>query len=269
MEGQRPEGCGTGPEAWLDAIVAAGFDGLLVPTTTPDLLATCAEVRRRGLGLALGCIASSGRDLDPVLAVVEALGRGVVDHVNLQPDHRTRTVRESLDPLRAWAALAAAADLPLYVETHRGRMTNDLLFTLDLLEALPELTLTADLSHYVVAREMRLPISAENQAWLGAVLARSRAFHGRVGSAAQIQGQIGFAQNRAWLECFEGWWEDGLRRLASELPPDATVVFTTELGPPPFYAVRGPDGAELSDRWQESLELMRRAREIGARVGAL
>ena len=56
-------------------------------------------------------------------------------------------------------------------------MTNDLFLTLDLLKTLPELRLTADLSHYVVSREFPYPLRDDNHADFRAILDRSHAFH--------------------------------------------------------------------------------------------
>ena len=39
----------------------------------------------------------------------------------------------------------------------------------------------------------------------------------------------------------------------------------TELGPP-WYAITGADGRELSDRWEEAVFLKDQVREIWARV---
>jgi hypothetical protein len=38
------------------------------------------------------------------------------------------------------------------------------------------------------------------------------------------------------------------------------LIFTTELGPRP-YAIRGADGEELSDRWEEALRTTELVRE--------
>jgi hypothetical protein len=47
--------------------------------------------------------------------------------------------------------------------------------------------------------------------------------------------------------------------------PDDELVFVAELGPP-WYAITGADGQELSDRWQEALLLKDHVRDIWAEV---
>ena len=49
--------------------------------------------------------------------------------------------------------------------------------------------------------------------------------------------------------------------------PDDELVFVSELGPP-WYAITGADGQELSDRWQEAQSLKDHVRDIWARVEA-
>jgi hypothetical protein len=174
-----------------------------------------------------------------------------------------RDVEGMIAVARRWIDIADQAGFPLLFETHRHGLLNDLYPTLALLDAVEGLNLCADLSHFVVDREFSLPIDAEAEAMIGQVLGRSWAFQGRVASGEQVQVQSGFPQHRAWTEQFLRWWDAGLRSWRSRAPQDAVVTFLCELGPPP-YAITGPDGLELSNRWDEALILRERMSALWA-----
>ena len=149
---------------------------------------------------------------------------------------------------------AAEAGVTLLFETHRDCTLNDLHYTLRLIREVPEMRLCADMSHFVLDREMRLPLSDTDRESMRSILARSDCFQGRISNAEQIQVPIGFPQHQAWVRQFRDWWQEGIRMWRDRNDDDATLVFLCELGPPP-YAITGPDGRELSDRWQEAITI--------------
>jgi hypothetical protein len=67
------------------------------------------------------------------------------------------------------------------------------------------------------------------------------------------------------VDLFMGWWEYGIRSWRRRADPDATLTFLCELGPP-TYAITGADGYELSDRWQEALEMRDMIRALWRRI---
>jgi hypothetical protein len=256
-------------EARMDRIAEAGYDGVSISFTDAEAARSlCALAVERGLRIQASYFPTSVDGLEPVFETILAVGREHVDHLNLQPNVRPRTVEECVPYLLAWRALAASAGVPVYVETHRDRMTTDLLFTLDLLDALPALELTADLSHFLVGREFAWPVCEADHAMIQAVLRRARAYHGRVASREQVQIQTSFAHHAQWVDLFAGWWEWGFRDFRQNAADDAILTFTTELGPPRWYAITGADGEELSDRWAEALEMKGLVEGIWSRLEA-
>jgi sugar phosphate isomerase/epimerase len=160
MERRHPDGLEWSLETKLRMIHEAGYDGVGLRFIDPDYVRTATRfLRDHGMSWQAQCYPKTVADLEPVLALVAEHG---ADHVNLQPDVRPYDVDECIPLLEGWIEMAARAGVPLHVETHRNRMTTDLFFTLHLLDKIPDMRLTADLSHYLVGREFEWPISDEN-----------------------------------------------------------------------------------------------------------
>jgi hypothetical protein len=177
-------------------------------------------------------------------------------------------VADMIPVIEGWLRVSEQEGMPIQFETHRNCITNDLFTAVQLLDAVPAMRLAADLSHYVVDREMPCPPPAPLQALITRILERSDSFQGRIAARGQIQIPLGFAQNAKWVALFRGWWRQGFAAWrARHADDDAALVFLCELGPPD-YALTGADGRELSDRWAEALLLARWARDLWRELAA-
>jgi hypothetical protein len=247
----------------LAMIRDAGFDGAGVRFIDPAFATEVTSfLRSHDMIWQAQCYPRDVDGLKPVLELVTRLG---ADHVNLQPDVRPQRTEQCIPLLEGWRRLAEQAGVAVNIETHRDRMTTDLLFTLQLLDCFPDLRLTADVSHYLVGREFAWPVDDVNHAMIHRILDQSWAIHGRIASREQVQVSLGFPQHAGWVELFMGWWEYAIRSWRKRAGPDAILTFLCELGPPP-YAITGPDGAELSDRWQDALVMKQMIRALWQRI---
>ena len=259
MERRHTDGVERTLEQNVEMIKKAGYDGLSGQyVKRDDVRRLAALAKAEGLAIEGQCFPQTVDDLKPILELATEFG---LHHLDLQPDVRPRRLNDCVPIVEGWRRLMEEVDFPVYIETHRDRMTTDLFFVLDLLECFPDLRLLGDLSHFLVGREFATPIDDVNHAMIHRVLENCWAFHGRVASREQVQIEISFPHHKMWLDIFLGWWEYGFRSWRKRSAADAETTFTCELGPKP-YSITGRDGNDTTDRWAEALMMRDRVREI-------
>lgn len=259
MERRHTDGVERSIEQNVEMIVGAGYDGLSMSVTDPASFRRAAGLLGPGHdAIEAHCFPKTVDDLKPVLDLCTSVG---VRQLDVQADVRPRRIADCIPLLEGWWRLAELVDFPVYLETHRDRMTTDLYFTLDLLDAMPDLRLIGDLSHFLVGREFSVPLTEESQAYMRRIIDQCWSFHGRVASREQVQIEISFPHHRPWLDIFLGWWEYGFRSWRRRAGSDDSLIFVCELGPKP-YAITGPDGNDTTDRWREALLLRDHAKAL-------
>lgn len=263
MERRHPDGIERSIEQNLEMIQQEGFEGVSTSCIDPERVSLIASALA-GSGLAVEGVCFP-RTLDDLKIAIDLGQQPGALHLNVQPDVRPRRVEDCIPLLEGWIREAQEAGMPIYFETHRNRMTTDLLFTLDLIERLPEMRILADLSHVLLGREFWYPICDEDESLVCQVLERTWAFHGRVASREQIQVEITFPQHKIWLDLFLRWWEYGFRSWRKRAGVDAILSFTCELGPRP-YAITDRESNDTTDRWQEALLIKSLVRAVFERT---
>jgi hypothetical protein len=226
--------------------------------------ATVPYFARTGLRGGLTAFPKSVEALRPALALAHRIA---APYVVVIGQEMPVEVADMIPVIERWLRIAEREKMPIQFETHRNCITNDLFTTVQLLDAVPDMRLAADLSHYVVDREMPCPPTAALQILITKILERSDSFQGRIAARGQIQIPLDFPQNAKWVALFRSWWRQGFASWRRRHETDAMpLVFLSELGPPD-YAITDVDGRELSNRWTEGLTLARWARELWSETG--
>lgn len=261
MELRSPSLAERTPEEAFKMVADAGFDGMCLDPSVAEIqenLDLKPLFEKHGLGCMVNAFPYAADELVPLLDFATEMNACMVNVISgvmpIRPEDAVAVVRQ-------WIDAAGERDMQLLFETHRDGLLNDLYFTLQLMDLVPEMRLCADLSHFVVDRELRAPVPERDAQYISTVLSRSDCFQGRIANREQVQIQIDFPQHQVWVDIFKGWWTDGMREWRKRNADDATLIFLCELGPPP-YAITDGDQNELSDRWVESLQIRDWALEI-------
>lgn len=240
----------------------AGFDGLAIDLGAADV-ATAHEVRphleREGLTPLIVAFPRTVDSLRDTLRMAKDFG---APFVNVIGQVFPLTVEGAIPVVRRWIEMSNDEDMPVQFETHRNCLTNDLFATLSLLDAVPEMRLAGDFSHFIVDREFKLPLSPWERGLIDRCIARCDSFQGRVASRQQIQLQLDFPQHAKWVALFQDFWRGGFADWRAR-NASGDLLFLCELGPPE-YAMTGPDGREMSDRWAEALQIKSTVESIWA-----
>jgi hypothetical protein len=267
MELRRPDGKERTLEESFEMVAAAGYNGMAIDFGATDV-ATAYKAKPLFEKHKLGCLLIAfPRSISALAPVLEMAKEFNAPFVNVIGKVMPISVEGMIPVVRRWIEMAETAGVTIHFETHRNCLTNDLFATIQLLDAVPEMTLSADLSHYVVGREFDFPVPHSMHELIRRIMQRAESFQGRIATREQVQVPIGFPQHRKYLDLFLGWWEEGFRMWRRRAAPGARLNFLCELGPRD-YAITGADGHELSNRWDEALILRDHARAIWSKLDA-
>lgn len=265
MEYKRPDGFELSLEEKIAKISTAGFKGVSFDIgyhTIETITEAMPLLQQYGLDLVYNAFVKSSVHYEEV---IEFIAKQPIQprFIAIVGQVEPWSVDEIASITKEWLAISEKAGIKSFVEIHRNCMTNDLLFTLQLLQKVPELLMVADLSHTLVNQEYYLPLPDLANQRISEFLTRAEAFHGRVGTREQVQVPFLFQQNKPWFELFQQWWLEGfeqwIKRHGKE--NNDACVFLCELGPP-VYAITDANGEELSDRWQEALVMKATAENL-------
>jgi sugar phosphate isomerase/epimerase len=241
---------------YLDRVVADGFDGaessLLALAEPPEEIKSL--IADHGLIL-IAQIHTHGKTPDEhqesmthLVHLAQACG---ARFVNCHTGSDFFSFEDNVALLRHAKVLADDFGLPVLHETHRGRALFSLPDTLCYLEVLPELELTADLSHFMCVHESEL---RDRKELLDRVIARTRHIHARVGFAEGPQVPHPLAPEwSGLLEHYLDLW----KRMAAVITESGfpAVTITPEAGPPGYMPVLPFTNMPVADAWTVNVQM--------------
>ncbi len=147
-------------------------------------------------------------------------------------------------------------DIPIYHETHRGRFSYNLPDTKKYIEAIPDLKMTLDISHWMVVHESLLENQEEE---LAAVLDRSYHIHARVGYAEGPQ--VNDPEAPEWRKAVDrhmNIWEKVIRQ---KWKTQEVYTITTEFGPADYMPTLPYTRVPVADQWKANVYMMKAIKE--------
>lgn len=239
----------------LEGVKAAGIQG--VQDANADL---CREL---DLGVTGSHRVNLVGEIEPVAAKAKAEGRACLTlHVGWGMESEDESFRLVEDVL----ATSEKYDLPLYIESHRATITQDIWRTIQIVNKFPEIRFNGDFSHWYTGLEMPNGGVENKLAFLAPVFERTRFIQARIGNSGSIQVDIGDGKNRDYVDHFKDMWTRSFAGFLASAQPGDYICFAPELlSPTHNYArlFKNAEGelVEEGDRWQQALLYLDIARE--------
>jgi hypothetical protein len=166
-------------------------------------------------------------------------------------------------------AVSESTGHPLYIETHRATITQDIWRTVEMAKRFPDIRFNGDFSHWYTGHEIVYGDIEKKLEFMTPVLDRVRFLHGRIGSPGCMQVDIGDGKGRTYVEHFKEMWTRSFTGFLKTAAPGDYICFAPELLFPSIYYARVFPNAlgelvEEGDRWQQALLYGEIARECFA-----
>ncbi|MEK7256247.1 MAG: TIM barrel protein [Bacteroidota bacterium] len=152
--------------------------------------------------------------------------------------------------------IAKSSGVPVYHETHRGRLCFAAHVTKRFLEEMPNLRLTLDISHWCNVHESLL---GDQAAAVDLALSRTDHIHARIGHAEGPQ--VNDPRAPEWQDAVKAhfdWWDKVVQRKATE---GKTLTMLTEFGPPHYLPALPYTQQPVANQWDINVHIMKTLRE--------
>lgn len=167
--------------------------------------------------------------------------------------------------------------LPIFIETHRATITQDMWRTVQITKRFPEVLFNGDFSHYYCGQEMVYGGLEMKLDFMSPIFDRVGFLHGRIASPGHIQMPVDDATTRPsaasgatdYFADFRTMWTRAMRGFLDHAKAGDVLIFAPELLSGAYYYARlFPDTSgrlvEESDRYQQALLYRRIAHECFA-----
>ena len=148
-------------------------------------------------------------------------------------------------------------NFPIYIETHRATITQDMYRTVEMVKRFPEIRFNADFSHWYTGQEMVYGGLENKLEFIEPVFDRVRFIHGRIGNPGSIQVDIDEAENLNYVMDFKKMWTKSFVGFLKTAQPGDYICFTIELLKSDIFYARTIKTnhviQEEGDRWQQAL----------------
>lgn len=168
--------------------------------------------------------------------------------------------------------------IPVFLETHRATLTQDMWRTVQLTKRFPEIRFNGDFSHYYCGQELVYGDWERKLEFLEPVFGRTGFLHGRIASPGCMQVPVGEdweerpAQAHGvanYLDHFRQLWTRAMLGFLSHAKAGDVLIFAPELLAGTYYYARkfrnaAGDLEEETDRYTQALLYQHLARDLFA-----
>ncbi|MGX5820067.1 sugar phosphate isomerase/epimerase [Chitinophaga lutea] len=238
----------------------AGYDGVEVwwnaDAAVQDALFTALE--KHGLEVGFLC-GGGGADFDKHVPQLENSVRGAVSqkrrkpvYINCHAGKDFFSFEQNVRLIDLTTRISRESGIPVYHETHRGRMLFAANIARRFIEAKPELQLTLDISHWCVVHESLLQ---DQQETVNLALARAGHIHARVGFAEGPQ--VNDPRAPEWesaVKAHFAWWDEIAKRKREK---GETMTVLTEFGPPDYLPALPYTRQPVANQWDVNVHMLK------------
>ena len=248
-------------EAFAAKAKEAGYDGVevWVPGDEKGRAGFMEAMQKQGLQFGLLC-GGSDANFEKHLPQFETQLRNALAMKPLYVNCHSGRDYFSFEQARVFFNLTAKFNketgIPIYHETHRGRLCFAAHITRRFLEEIPDLRLTLDISHWCNVHESLL---GDQAATVDLALGRTDHIHARIGHPEGPQ--VNDPRAPEWENAVNthlAWWDKVVEIKTKAGQP---LTFLTEFGPPHYLPALPYTQQPVADQWAINVHMMQLLRK--------